>query len=146
MPRRMRITNAATGRLMYDLPEPRTAKAASPAPPAATPPPATQAAGREVSAQTAARVKNRLEAEELIDRAVHGGVINEGYRAHYVAAYAADPAATRAYLAALGMRDVSVTQAGTADDSDAYPDSFLTVGERKQVSAAREGRVPRIIR
>jgi hypothetical protein len=87
-----------------------------------------------------------MEAEELIDRAVHGGVINEGYRAHYVAAYAADPAATRAYLTALGMRDAGATQATSADDSDAYPESFLTVGERKQVNAAREGRAPRIIR
>jgi hypothetical protein len=129
---------------MAGRPGTRTQAAAAPArrAPAAVPQPATQAAARQpqVSAATERRVQTRLAAEDLIDRAVHAGVINEGTRAHYVAAYAADPAGTRQFLSDLGLRDAQVT-AQTAD----YDDTFLTPREREHVAAARDGKRGRIV-
>jgi hypothetical protein len=138
MSRRIRVTNAATGAVLMDGPAAELSKRARAA--------ASATAARAAASTTAARVQTRLDSEDLIDRAIAGGVINadSATRATYVAAYAADPAGTRAFLASLGMRDTGVTQAAT--DTDDYPAEFLSATERKSVNAAREGRSPRIIR
>jgi hypothetical protein len=79
--------------------------------------------------------------ENLIDRAVHAGVINEGMRRYYRQAFDADPAGTRAFLGKIGLRGeaASATQAaGTGPDE--YDDALLTPGERQRIAAAREGK------
>src|SRR5258707_95356 len=64
------------------------------------------AAKPRVSATTEQRANAFLAREALLDRAVHAGVINQGMRGHYAAAFDADPTGCRAFLRTLGLRDV----------------------------------------
>jgi hypothetical protein len=90
-----------------------------------------------VSAETEQRANAFLEREALLDRAVHAGVINQGMRGHYAAAFDADPAGCRAFLGTLGLRDEPT--------ADASGDSLLSAKEQERVTAVREGKTPRIV-
>jgi hypothetical protein len=96
---------------------------------------AQQQAG--VSDETTQRANAFLDREALLDRAVHAGVINNGMRGHYAAAYDADPAGCRTFLATLGLRD----EAPAASSGD----SLLSAHEQQRVTAAREGKTSRIV-
>jgi hypothetical protein len=96
----------------------------------------TAKAERKISDKTVARASSYLAREDLLDHAVHAGVINAGMRSHYAAAYDADPAGTREFLGKLGLR----SEASAAPED--YPDSMLTDSERANLAAAREGRQP----
>jgi hypothetical protein len=80
-----------------------------------------------VSAETAERANAFLDRESLLDRAVHAGVVNQGMRAHYAAAYDADPAGCRAYLGKLGLRDEDAT-ALSAPAPEAKPSRLVNLG------------------
>jgi hypothetical protein len=85
-----------------------------------------------VSAATAARANAFLRREQVLDNAIHQGVISAGLRAHFATLYDADPQGTQAHLASIGLRD--------APAADAYVESGLSPGERARIAAAHEGR------
>jgi hypothetical protein len=82
--------------------------------------------------------------EQLLDEAVHAGVIDHGMRAHYAACYDADPSGTRSYLNALGLARMhsQSTPPPAQAEPDAYSQTGLSTAERGRISAAREGRGP----
>ncbi|HEX4483524.1 MAG TPA: hypothetical protein VH081_07020 [Solirubrobacteraceae bacterium] len=90
-----------------------------------------------VSEETTQRANAFLDREALLDRAVHAGCISQGMRSHYAAAYDADPAGCRTFLATLGLRD----EAPAASSGD----SLLSASEQERVTAAREGKTSRIV-
>jgi hypothetical protein len=89
-----------------------------------------------ISASTAERANRFLEREDLLDQAIHGGVINAGMRAHYQRAFDADPGGTRAFLASIGLR---AEAASAASEPDEYLNT-LTDNEQRRIAAARDGR------
>jgi hypothetical protein len=105
----------------------------------------TQAARKEVSAETASRANSFLSREALLDEAVHQGVIGHALRAHYAQCYDADPTGTRTYLQNIGLRLSTATAPAAATTSEEYDDSALSNAERGRIAAAREGRQPRFI-
>jgi hypothetical protein len=111
------------------------AKAAAPKPQGNYKPKSKQAGA---SPTTAARANAFLRREEVLDNAVHQGVISSSLRAHFATLWDADPEGTRAHLESIGL-------ARTQAQSDAYDESALSAAERGQIAAAREGRGPRII-
>jgi hypothetical protein len=96
----------------------------------------TQATGEQAS----------LDREALMDEAIHQGVIGGALREHYATCYDRDPAGTRAYLQSLGFRaQAQPAASATAASSDEYVQTHLSAAERGRISAAREGRSPRVI-
>jgi hypothetical protein len=80
--------------------------------------------------------------DQVLDQAIHQGVINAGMRGHYQTLLQSDPAGTRAFLAKLGLSDIgaSYQQAAAASNDEEYLPGALTKAEQDRVTAAREGR------
>jgi hypothetical protein len=96
-----------------------------------------------VKAAVEARANAFLRREELLDNAIHQGIISTSLRAHFAALWDADPDGTRAHLESIGL--AKTLQASAATAPDAYDESALSAAERGRIAAAREGRGPRII-
>lgn len=96
----------------------------------------------KVSASTAARVNQFLEGEDMVDQAIHQGIISAGLSAHFRALMKSDPTNTRAYLQGLGLSAPAAQSqpVAVAAASDEYPTSGLSAAERGRIAAAREGR------
>ncbi len=107
--------------------------------------PAAKAKAKAKAATTAsvdARANSFLAREELLDRAVASGVIQDGMRPHYAQAYDADAEGCRAFLAKLpGGAAVAAATVVAEDDGM----SLLTDAERENVANARAGRRPRFV-
>jgi hypothetical protein len=114
---------------------------------------------QKISAATENRVNSFLSGEQMIDQAIHQGVIGANMASHYRALWLADPAETHKYLVSLGLIQDSdwkdepyggnpdptpgkIVQASASDEYDA---SALSKAERDRIAAAREGRTSRVI-
>ena len=113
--------------------------------------PARAAAAAAASTKPSPKpTQTRAERENLLDRAVHAGVISSNLRAHYSQAFDADPAGTRAFLGKIGLRaeaapaasPAPTPAASAASGPEDYDQSLLTDGERARIQAAREGKQP----
>lgn len=100
-----------------------------------------------VSAANEKRINQYLDTEQMLDQAIHAGVISAGLREHYSQCSAADPIGTREYLNNLGLNMMGVRQEarGTSPSASAvqedYPTAHLTDAERNRISASRDRRV-----
>jgi hypothetical protein len=100
---------------------------------------------QRATAATEKRVNQYLDTEDMLDQAIHAGIINVGMREYYSQCSAKDPAGTRAYLNNLGLSMMGVRQesrsvAASAVQED-YPTGALTDAERNRIAAAQGGRV-----
>jgi hypothetical protein len=101
------------------------------------------AAALKSRAATEARAASFLEREQVLDNAIHQGIISAGLRAHFATLWDADPVGTREHLESIGL--ARTTASATASSSEDYNDSALSRVERDRIAAARAGRTPRII-
>lgn len=97
--------------------------------------PGSAGAAAAAKAKATAATTANAAREDLIDRAVAGGVINDGMRAHYQRAYDADPEGCRAFLGKLPGGASLAASSAAADDE--YDSGWLTAGERARVESAR---------
>jgi hypothetical protein len=95
--------------------------------------------------QASAGVSAAADREALMDEAIHQGVIGGALREHYATCYDRDPSGTRAYLQSLGLRAQATPAVPAAASGDEYVQTHLSAAERGRISAAREGRSPRVI-
>jgi hypothetical protein len=99
---------------------------------------------QRVSAATEKRVNTYLDTEQMLDQAIHAGVINASDREYYSQCSAKDAAGTRAYLNNLGLSMMGVRQESrsvAASVQEDYPTGALTDAERNRIAAAQGGRV-----
>ncbi len=118
-------------------------------------PPAERMAGRPSRMRSvqasrppvkAAAVNKQFEdKEEILDHAIHTGVISSGMRDHYSALWEADPKGTQEYLHKLGLTkqglnpDAAPQKIAAAAEAEAYDESTLTDAERGRIAQARAG-------
>lgn len=88
----------------------------------------------------------RTSREGFVDAAIQAGKFPPARRGHYLKLMAKDDKGTREFINSLEENVIPVVEAGAAsseetlgNDSDTYPDAWLTESERQRISAARGG-------